>query len=420
MKRKNFLTIILVLILFCLSVNIVMSEVQERVIVIISDESNKSVREKSDKLIKTLLEVRKTGKLGKVPDLREKFKKYNLSNKQEEKVFVKFGIKKSHLPILALMYIDKMGYPKKVLWKTKVDNNMKAISQLAQHLAKVPTSTAKLTPPNNPEKEKEMINAVKSGNVNKVKKLLKQNPNLAISRDDGSKGAIHKGKNPLHWAAIKGNGEIIMLILSAGADVNAKDKSGITPLGYSINWGKNNVTMILVKNKADVNMGNGIIGETPLHRAAAKGNNQVIMLLIDHGAVIDSRTKSDATPLAFAVIKGKKEAALVLLKKGADVNAKDNKGTAPIHLACGGMKDNDQIVKLLILKGAEVNAKNSRGFTPLHVSAFKGYRKITELLIKSGADVNAKNKIGITPLRIAKKRKKSEIVEILKKAGAKR
>jgi len=420
LNKRNFIIIIILLILSFISANIVYTAQKERVIVIITDESNKSIRDKSDKLIKRLLEVREKGKLGQVPDLREKFKKYDFNNKQEKKAFEKFGIKGDHLPVLALMYIDKMGYPKKILWKTKVDKISKAVSELGQHLAKIPATATKLTPPDNPEKEREMIDAVKSGNIDKVKKMLSQDPNLAISRDDGSKGHLHKGKTPLHWAAFRGNEEMILLLISAGADVNAKDKLGITPLNYAISAVKNKAVVILVQNKADVNIGDELAGETPLHRAAARGSKRVIKLLIDKGALIDSRNKAGETPLIFAVRKGKKDAVLTLLEESANVNAKDKKQLTPLHHACGGMKDNEQIAGILISKGADINAKNIRGLTPLHIAVFKGHKNIVRFLIKSGADVNAKGDMGITPLKIAKKMKKTEIVEILEKAGAKR
>ena len=63
-----------------------------------------------------------------------------------------------------------------------------------------------------------------------------------------------------------------------------------------------------------------IFGRTPLHQAAAKGDVEIILILIKYGADVNARTISGETPLMKAIAFYQVEATKILLRFGADPN----------------------------------------------------------------------------------------------------
>ena len=193
-----------------------------------------------------------------------------------------------------------------------------------------------------------------------------------------------------------GRKETAELLITKGADVNAKGNDGTTPLDRAIrNPFKN-------KNKAEI-----------------------ADLLRKHGG----KTEKELNVLFDASRTGNLEAAKQAIADGADVNAKDKYGgRTPLHRT-----DNKEIAELLIAAGADVNAKDSRRWTPLHGASWWGHKEVAELLIAKGADVNAKNDNGTTPLDRAIRnplnaissgnphidKNKAEIADLLRKHGGK-
>jgi ankyrin repeat protein len=202
-------------------------------------------------------------------------------------------------------------------------------------------------------------------------------------------------------AAEAGNKTKVEALVAKGADLDAKDKYGWTPLHRAVFNGKNDTAALLIAKGADVNARNHD-GDTPLHKAVTK---ETAELLITKGADVNARNYDGETPLYKAV---NKEMAELLITKGADVNAKANDGGTPLHHKAA----NKDVAELLILKGADVNARDNDGYTPLHWTAFKD---TAALLIAKGADVNAKNKYGDTPLHRADSK---DVAELLIAKGA--
>lgn len=174
----------------------------------------------------------------------------------------------------------------------------------------------------------EIHDAATSGNVEKVKALLKSNPDLVSSKD--SNGAV-----PLHWAALNGHKEVAEVLLANNAAVDARESNGQTPLHLAVFNHHTDIAQLLLASKADVN---------------AKSNN-------------------GTTALSLATRKGYRDVVVVLLASKADVNAGAPLVTAlqQYSLADPAVKDNYKaLVELLLANGADVNAKDSEGHTPLY------------------------------------------------------
>jgi len=280
--------------------------------------------------------------------------------------------------------------------------------------------------------------ATSLGDVAWAKALLEENPDLLLARNVRA-----GGMTPLHIVASDGNTELLKLLLTHHADVNAKNNDGWTPLHSAASSGKKDSVQLLLAGKADVNA-NSSSGETPLWQAAQGGHTEVAELLLAHGADINNEDNDGSTPLYMAArnrdigivklliahnadvnrggggwaplnmaaVKGYKDVAEVLLAHKADVNNKIMKnGMTPLADAASyGYKD---LVELLIAHNADVNAKDNDGDTPLHCAAFFGYGEVVKLLLAHNADVNARGDSGVTPLSHAVIKGRKDVAEVL-------
>ena len=140
-------------------------------------------------------------------------------------------------------------------------------------------------------------------------------------------------------------------------------------------------------------------GYTPLYYAAWNNAVETATLLIERGAAVNAKDDNGETPLHRAAYKNAVETATLLIERGAAVNAKNSIGVTPLYRAASN--NAVETATLLIERGAAVNAKNDYGYTPLHLATYKNAVETATLLIERGAAVNAKNDDGETPLHYA-------------------
>ena len=187
----------------------------------------------------------------------------------------------------------------------------------------------------------------------------------------------------IHRAAWEGNIKAIEQHWAAGKDVNAKDDLyGDTPLLWAAGFGHKEVVGMLITKGADVNAKSGG-GWTPLHYATGGNDKEIVLLLIAKDADLNAKNANDRiTPLHWAAWRGHKEIAELLITKGADVNTKNKNGGTPLHNAI--WKGHKEIVELLIAKGADVNAKDVNDETPLNWAEEGKHKEIADLLREHG------------------------------------
>ncbi len=157
----------------------------------------------------------------------------------------------------------------------------------------------------------------------------------------------YAGRTLLHEASAQCNPTMVELLLRLGADPNAQDGGGHTPLYCLANecgarkYGAceykagdgGDVVRALVRSGANVNANDGVKHCTALHMAARRGNLEIAEALLNCGADMDARDSLGDTPLRRSVNCGRIEVAALLLARGADVHSTGSKGLTPLLAA---------------------------------------------------------------------------------------
>ena len=133
--------------------------------------------------------------------------------------------------------------------------------------------------------------------------------------------------------------------------------------------------------EVDINNNNGLGIGPPLLYAVDKGQIEIVELLLDKGADIDSIDVSQQTALMVASGMGHFGIVELLLKRGANVNATENDGYTALIYASSGEDGHPEIVKLLLEKGADVNASENDGYTALIYASQNGHTEIVKMLL---------------------------------------
>ncbi len=121
----------------------------------------------------------------------------------------------------------------------------------------------------------------------------------------------------LHFACRHGHGDITKILLSKGADANAKDEKGVCPLHFAAYHGHLQCVRELCDVRADLTVQEGgrKHGATPLFRSLA--HMAVVELLLQRGATIRD---DPSFPVHAAVTEGHMDVAKLLLESGGDLH----------------------------------------------------------------------------------------------------
>ena len=235
--------------------------------------------------------------------------------------------------------------------------------------------------------------AVENGQIEAVRMLLSRGPVV------GSGLRNQELQTPLHVACAVERDDVVRLLISAGADPNARDVRGRTPL-YICCSGRPR-TLRAMLGAADVDLPDAD-SWTPVHAAAWYGDRFSLRLLLEAGASVDLKNDDGYTALhVVAPTPSFTPIFADLLDAGFGVNVRSHAGYTPLHIAA--INGNVAHVKaLLATKRADLGARTNDGNTPLHLAAKDGRADLVSLLLRDGsAAVDAKNNDGDAPLHLA-------------------
>jgi ankyrin repeat protein len=236
-------------------------------------------------------------------------------------------------------------------------------------------------------------------------------------------------------------------VLAAGANVELAEANGIRPLLMALLNNQLDVVHLLLKHGADVNA-DDFWGRSPLFAAVEYRNRDlrhrdlvdepvdraalldVITLLIERGANVNARTRewpfsrtsftsdlswvdmTGQTPFLRAALAGDTTTMRLLLAHGADPNIATFEGTTALMAAAGvnwtvaqtyteSPEALIEAIEMCLELGADVNAVNSMGVTAMIGAANRGSNDIIKLLHSKGARLDVVDKQGRSPVRWA-------------------
>ena len=205
---------------------------------------------------------------------------------------------------------------------------------------------------------------------------------LLISEGADVNKLSDNGWTVLDGAVDEGRLDIAELLLDSGVKPNVKGEK-ISALHIAA-WYQPNFVELLIAKGADVNAKDNN-GWTPLHYGIRNRYCRgAVDTLIAKGVDVNARTNRVETILHLLACDGDKDQVQFALSKGVEINAKDKLGWTALHRAI--LFDQPDIAKLLVTEGANVNVKDNDGKTALDLAKDKGHTEIVELLRKHGAE----------------------------------
>ncbi|WP_137402925.1 ankyrin repeat domain-containing protein [Echinicola rosea] len=285
-----------------------------------------------------------------------------------------------------------------------------------------------------------------------------ENIKYLVSLDgNGVNLLTHDGRTYIHWAAMKGDLELIKYLIDQGAKTDIVDDHGYSVMNFAANAGQSNpelydyllshgssleetnhhganALLLIVGSQEDFTMidyftskgvdmsttdedGNGLF-----YYAAKTGNIKMMDLLIEKGVSYKAPNKIGGNAMIAAsqgTRRGSNDLSVFkyLEDKGIEPNVTTADGTTPLHALAGRSKDIG-LLNYFMDKGVDVNQADGEGNTPLMNASGRNDLAVIQLLVEKTDDINAQNQQGRSALTNAVAGNTPEVVEYLLQKGA--
>ncbi len=186
------------------------------------------------------------------------------------------------------------------------------------------------------------------------------------------------GDSPLCHAILCHQEETVRFLIAAGAPVSHQPDQ---LLHRATAWSTLGITRALLEAGADTEELSRVTEETPLYWAAESGKADMVALLLEFGAHVDTDTYDWPffNSLQKSAQLGHTEVVRLLLAAGANVHLEEEEEMTALHVC------HEKVLPLLLAAGADVNYAGEEGWTPLHCAALRGHAGIVRALLKAGA-----------------------------------
>ncbi len=195
--------------------------------------------------------------------------------------------------------------------------------------------------------------------------------------------AVNKFERTALFSAAKdGKYDMALTLLEMGADIEACDIRGVTPLGATAWYDSHKVAQLLIDRGANINQQDNS-GETPLFRACSNVSTNVVEILLKNGADVNLATyENDSCPQHTPL--------MAALPSKYQLEVRKRKMTEMIF-----------ITKLMLSYGCDINRTQRDGRTALHLAVDRNELYGACLLIDHGCDLEVRDKEGLTALQLA-------------------
>jgi ankyrin repeat protein len=223
-----------------------------------------------------------------------------------------------------------------------------------------------------------------------------------------------QGNTPLMLAATEGvfgdAKPALNALLAAKASLEAKNKDGATALMLAARENEWNVAEWLLVAGAEANATDPD-GWTALVYASYNGSALVAKALLSAQADPQRKTKDGWDAVLLAIANGHGGIAETLLTAGASVPKIAPSGNTPLHLAV--MSGDLASTRLVLATKPDLAAPDTEGWTALGIAANNGLPQVVMELLRAGADRDAKDKEGKTALERAIDNEEAEVIALL-------
>ncbi|XP_052076994.1 uncharacterized protein LOC127715008 isoform X1 [Mytilus californianus] len=225
----------------------------------------------------------------------------------------------------------------------------------------------------------------------------------------------NKRTTPLHEMCKSGQYNNVLLLISEGSEVDIVDRQQMTPLMLASKCGYLKIAQVLIKRNATKDAVDHN-GTTALMFACMGGFIDVIRFLVEMRADVNKADKNNWTALlAYAnSINDNAEIVNVLIEGGADLNSSTKDKVSSLMMAC--FHGHQEIVKCLLQHNVDVNHKDIYGKTPIVSACLSGNVDIVRVLLENGADTGVIDKNGDTLESLARKNNLTEMVDFFGKS----
>lgn len=205
-----------------------------------------------------------------------------------------------------------------------------------------------------------------SNNLQQLAKILIIDYNVEIN------GKNRFGNSPIHIAARMGNHEIIQLILKhPKCDINILTTGSINALTIAVAHNNLSTAYLLLGQRLKCKVQDSAL----IYAAMNENGEELIRLLLNHGANVNGTDSKGNTALMHAVAKSHEKNVNVLIsrewKPSIEINKQNCDGWTALHFAYSVEKNSAKrfdIIRILLNKNANINLKNNKGIKPKDIN----------------------------------------------------